>query len=232
MTSRAVPTYINQQAHETTRRPVSLPHLPLPDISEIEAKETAARFAECRVIREGLDSWREIKSVGSFENWKKVGAALLIGKRRALFVTGANRAWGRNYSREFNQWIIEHSFDHMPAPTRSVAIELAENAQAITAWRNSLPEKQRRRLINPQSVVKRWRASQLQSDSCRPSDKPSPDPQRDAMVAWHRFLACVEALPTDLAAPLKAMAIEFLSPHHCERDRDHHHSGEGRGLGV
>jgi len=53
----------------------------------------------------------------------------------------------------------EHGFSHMPSPTRSVAIELAEHAEAITAWRNGLPERQRRRLIHPLSCVRRWRAA-------------------------------------------------------------------------
>ena len=50
---------------------------------------------------------------------------------RSLKVTEANRAWGRNYSREFRAWIKRHGFDKMPAATRSVAVELHEHAEAI-----------------------------------------------------------------------------------------------------
>jgi hypothetical protein len=42
---------------------VTLPHLDLPDI-DVEAKETAARFAECRVIREGLDPLARLERAG------------------------------------------------------------------------------------------------------------------------------------------------------------------------
>ena len=80
---------------------ITLPTFDLPDVDEIEAKEVAARFAECRVIREGLDSWQEITQANSFESWLKIGRALLVGKRRALHITGANAAWGQRYSREF-----------------------------------------------------------------------------------------------------------------------------------
>jgi len=66
---------------------------------------------------------------------------------------------GRNYSREFRAWIKRHGFDKMPAATRSVAVELLEHAEAITSWRDGLPERQRRRLIHPLSVTRRWRAS-------------------------------------------------------------------------
>jgi len=101
-----------QLAHEA-KRPVTLPHLDIPDISDVEAKETAARFAECRVIREGQDLWHEINRANSFEAWKRIGAALSVGKNRSLFVSRANRAIGRTYSLEFNKWIIEYRFDGM-----------------------------------------------------------------------------------------------------------------------
>jgi hypothetical protein len=82
----------------------------------------------------------------------------------------------------------------MPAPTRSVAVELAEHATEISVWRDGLPEKQRRRLIHPQSVVRRWRIAtrSVSADTERPDDL-----KHDAMVAWRRFVSCVEALPPD-----------------------------------
>jgi hypothetical protein len=103
----------------------------------------------------------------------------------------------------------------MPSPTRSVAITLAENAEEITAWRNALPEKQRRRLINPQSVVKRWRSATQADDPCRPRDKPAAtDLKHDAIATWRRFVSSVEALPLDLAAEMwreaQAQAAEHL----------------------
>jgi hypothetical protein len=80
-----------------------------------------------------------------------------------------------------------------------VAIELNENLPAIEAWRRALPEKQRRRLIHPLSVTRRWRAS-LEHGKC-PQDL-----KREALAAWRRFCACVEALPVEQAAPLWQMA--------------------------
>ena len=88
--------------HKRTPPPVTLPKLNLPDIDiELEAREAAARVAERRTIRRGLDAWAEINKAESFEGWLAIGAALAIGKAHALKVTGANAAWGRNYSREF-----------------------------------------------------------------------------------------------------------------------------------
>jgi len=67
-------------------------------------------------------------------------------KAHALKVTGANAVWGQN-SCVFSAWIKQHGFDRMPAPTRSAAIEFHENIEAITIWRDDLPERRRRRLI-------------------------------------------------------------------------------------
>ena len=114
---------------------------------------------------------------------------------RSLKVTEANRAWGRNYSREFRAWIKRHGFDKMPAATRSVAVELHEHAEAITSWRDGLPERQRRRLIHPLSVTRRWKAA-VQVKEQAVTDT------RKATAAWARFVAHVEALAPEEALPL------------------------------
>ena len=92
--------------------PPSRPPINLPDIDiELEAREAQARVAERRTIRRGLDALAAINKAESFDGWKAIGAALSIGKRHALKVTGAPAAWGRNYSLEFNLWVRQHGFD-------------------------------------------------------------------------------------------------------------------------
>ena len=179
--------------------PVSLPKLVwLETVAQGgDAKEAATRFAEYRAIRAGREAWQAINRAESFEGWRAIGAALAVGKAHALRVTGANAAWGRNYSRAFGEWMKANGFDRMPKSTRSVAIELQENATAIEAWRATLPEKQKRRLVHPLSNVRRWRASLNQGNGKCPADL-----KRDATAAWRRFVCCVKLLPPDQAAPL------------------------------
>jgi hypothetical protein len=180
---------------------ITLPAFDLPDIDDAsERKETAAKIAERRVIRAGIDAWHAIGKAESFEGWTAIGAALSVGKAHALKITQANAPWGQHYSREFGLWMKQHGFDTMKASVRSVAIELHENTRAIEQWRATLPERQRKRLIHPLSNVRRWRASLNHGNGKCPQDL-----KRDAVAAWRRFVACVEMLPADQAAPLWQM---------------------------
>jgi hypothetical protein len=139
----------------------------------------------------------------TFDGWKAIGAALAVGKAHALHVTSANTAWGRNYSRAFGEWMKAQGVGQMPKSVRSVSIELHENAVAIEAWRATLPERQRKRLVHPLSNVRRWRAATQGNGKC-PQDL-----KREAVAAWRRFVACISALPENEAAPLwQAMLAE------------------------
>jgi hypothetical protein len=137
---------------------VTLPKIRLGDSDiEEEARAAAAKVAERRVIRAGRDAWHEIGRAESFEAWCRIGAALAVGKAYALKATGANAPWGRNYSLAFGAWMKECGFGFMRPSDRSNAVELHENLKAVTAWRATLPERERRRLIGAQANVKRWR---------------------------------------------------------------------------
>lgn len=85
----------------------------------------------------------------------------------------------------------QHNFGDMRAPTRSVAIELAEHADEIAEWRNGLSERQRGRVIHPLSVTRRWRAA------TQANGKSATDLRRDALAGWRRFVSCVGMLPPD-----------------------------------
>jgi hypothetical protein len=184
--------------HHREPPPITMPATRLPPLDdktiEAEAREAAAKV---KTIRLGRDAWEAVNKAESFEGWEAIGAALAVGKAHALKVSGANRAWGRRYSLEFGEWMNRHGFATMPASTRSVAIELHENAEAITASRDALPERQRKRLVHPLSVTRRWRASTAHSNGRCPQDL-----KRDAKAAWQRFCAITMELPVDEARPL------------------------------
>lgn len=195
---------LNGYGEEREFVPVTLPKLAFTAQGDIDITEIAERIATMRTIRAGRDAWQAINKAESFDGWRAIGAALAVGKSYALCVTGANAAWGRNYSREFGLWMRAQGFGQMAKSVRSVAIELHENAPAIEAWRATLPERQRKRLIHPLSNVRRWRAATAHGDGKCPSDL-----KREAATAWRRFVSCVELLPPDQARLLwQAVVVE------------------------
>lgn len=173
---------------------------------EDDPKAVAERIRTTRTIRAGRDAWHAIEKAETFEAWRSIGAALAIGKAHALHVTGANRAAGQHYCREFGKWVKEYGFDQIPKSTRSHVIEMFENIEAIEAWRATLPDKQRRRLRSPQINVRRWRASTANGNG-----KCLIDLKREAMRAWRRFVDCAQALPADQAQLLWQAVLSEVS---------------------
>jgi hypothetical protein len=77
----------------------------------------SARVKDRRVVRNGLDAWQLIHKAQSFESWKRIGAALAIGKAHTLNVTRANRAEGSRYCKSFSEWMEQNGFGKMPSST-------------------------------------------------------------------------------------------------------------------
>jgi hypothetical protein len=131
-----------------------------------------------------------------------VSAALYCGRNHALRVACTDTPKGPRYTKALSQWLEQH-FGSRPLPkqTRYWAILLYENLPAIEKWRQSLSERERQKLINPQSVVRRWLRA------AHPKSKRADDAFNAATVAWRRFVACVSAMPSDQARLLWQAAL-------------------------
>jgi hypothetical protein len=82
----------------------------------------------------------------------------------------------------------------MNKEARWAAVDLVENLSAVEQWLATLPELQRKSLIHPLSVMRRWRRSL--------TPKAETDAVTKAEAAWTRFVALMETLPPDQAMPL------------------------------
>ena len=184
--------------------PVALPRLaflnstPLDDGKEL-AVELATQFNEKRIIRRGVDAWAVVKKAESFEGWKAIGAALAIGRKHALETSGASAAIGRRYSAAFSAWLDQTGFPQMSKPLRSWTLDLNQNILAVLQqWRAPLTDRERKRLTNPQSIVRRWRKDTAPIHKAGGAGSPL----RTATAAWGRFVVSVRALSLDDARPL------------------------------
>jgi hypothetical protein len=93
------------------------------------------------------------------------------------------------------------------------------DAPAIEAWRATLPEGRRKRLIHPLSNVRAWRAATEGLVTKRPesgrkattTEYPG-DLARDALAAWREFRRCLEALePEQAAAVWRTVQVEIVA---------------------
>jgi hypothetical protein len=193
---------LNDLGEEIFERPITLPRFNLPPIDDAEdRKELAAKLAERRIIRNGLDAWQAAAAdkAHSFEAYKIIGSAFLIGRDRALKATGLSTPHGRLYSLAFRQWMKAFGFGDMPNTTRKYIVILTENAAAIEVWRAGLSQHERNRLGNAQHMVRRWQASlKTGRGKCLAYVR------RDAIAGWRKFLSSVSMLPPDQAGPLWA----------------------------
>ena len=94
------------------------------------------------MIRNGRDAWEPIGKVETLDAWLKIGAALHVGKLRAIRVTRSNSGWGSAYSKEFGRWMQEFGvrhdafgFDTMQRD--SPRAHRLWHAKAIEQWRQS-----------------------------------------------------------------------------------------------
>jgi hypothetical protein len=87
-------TALDRLGNERNLVLVTLPRLTALDVTHEydaqEAADAAARVAERRVIRNGVEAWQAINKAESFEGWATIGKALAVGRDYALRATGAN----------------------------------------------------------------------------------------------------------------------------------------------
>ncbi len=74
-------------------------------------------------------------------------------------------------------------------------------------YRSALSEKQRGRLVHPLSNLRRWRAATAHNGPC-PADL-----RRDAVAAWRRFRASLQALLAEQARSLWQVALNEAMSH-------------------
>ena len=186
-------------------RPITMPAFNLPVVDGgAERREIAARFAEHRIVAKGRTAWEAVARAEreTFENWKAVAAALVIGRSHAMRVACTSTPNGAHYTAALSQWLTKNFSNRpMPKATRYWCLRLHENLPAIEKWRQSLSERERQKLINPLSVVRRWYRATHANGKC------PDDPVKAATAAWARFRSCLEALPADQAAPLWQAAL-------------------------
>ncbi len=110
-------------------------------------------------ILHGQEAWDRLGRDHTWENWRHVGAALLIGRSRAMREAGVNRPVGRRYNVLFAAWLNKFGFENLDKGDRSRLFAVMDHLHEIETWRATLTPTQRLRLNHPSAVLRKWKSA-------------------------------------------------------------------------
>ena len=114
---------------------------------------------EQAAVLRGQEAWHRLSRDHTWEDWKQVGAALLIGRRGAMHEAVVNRPAGRRYNAAFAAWLKEFDFENLDKADRSRLFAVMDHLEEIETWRATLIPAQRLRLNHPSAVFRNWKSA-------------------------------------------------------------------------
>jgi hypothetical protein len=111
-------------------------------------------YPEAEIVEQGRDAWRRLQQSQrtAWQDWARVGHALLILRRDTMLETRANRPMGWRYNAAFGAALKANGLDGISGQDRYKIIQCLEHEIEIEQWRATLDEKQRLRLNHPNAI--------------------------------------------------------------------------------
>ena len=143
------------------------------------------------VVAEARLAWARIRENGrrDWDDWILIAQALAAGRSEALKAARTNRAVGTAYNRAMALWLREAGLDGIAAQERYRVLLVLENLQAITVWREGLPEVKRRRMNHPGAVWAHFTKQRKVSDMSKASPHRAEQPTRRKGTNGYRPIA-------------------------------------------
>jgi hypothetical protein len=179
------------------------------------------------VVRAGQEAWCRLRSNATWDDWKQVGKAHVIGRHKAMIEAGVNQPIGRRYNEAFGTWQREFGFENLDKGDRTRLFEGMGHLAKIDAWLTTLTTSERLRLNHPATVLRKWKGSTAVPDP-NATQKPSPyallkGAHAELIEEHHRLQKKIETAdgdlwkPTDTAADIADVMVAALSPAKAER---------------
>ncbi len=179
------------------------------------------------VIRAGQEAWCRLRSNTTWDDWKQVGKAHVIGRHKAMIEAGVNQPIGRRYNETFGAWQREFGFENLDKGDRGRLFEVMGHLAAIETWLATLTTSEQLRLNHPTTVLRKWKGSTVVSKP-NTTSKPShyaqlKDAHAQLIEENHRLQHRIEAADgdlwkaTDTAADIANAMVATLSPAKAER---------------
>ena len=114
-----------------------------------------------RIDREAEAAWGRLKSNEQWADWRYLATGFSEGRRYAMKRAGTNRPEGKNYSREFSEWMGARVWTReVDKPPRAALLWYADNSAAVEAWLATLALNQRQKWNHPHTLRKHFEAAQ------------------------------------------------------------------------
>jgi hypothetical protein len=149
----------------------NVPNVHLRSVDELDQSSSKSEEPEHAVIREGREAWRRVCT--SWNDWKKDGAAFVIGRATAMRDAHTNVPKGRGYNAALRAWQKKHGFEGLDdTGDQTRLFRCMEHLAEIEPWL-AKPENKKIRLDHPSAIWRRWQAS-LKPPVSDDEKKPSP----------------------------------------------------------
>jgi hypothetical protein len=136
---------------------------------EVElARPTPEEPQEEDAIRLGQEAWHRLRDYSTWEDWKKVGRAHVIGRITAMRDGHVNKPRGRSYNAAFLAWQKKFGFRDLDKGDRARLFNVMDHLAEIETWLATLTVADRLRLNHPNSVWRRWKAATAAVDPNKP----------------------------------------------------------------
>ncbi len=163
---------------------------------------------EQATILHGQEAWHRLGRDHTWENWKQLGAAIVIGRNWAMREAAVNQPVGRRYNVLFAGWLAQLGFENLDKADRSRLFAVMDHLDEIETWRASLTPTERLRLNHPSAFFRKW--TNAISRNLSP-------PQRPQSLRWEPAdrpediaTAMLAKLNTDKAAAVAGAILKAL----------------------
>jgi hypothetical protein len=124
---------------------------------------------EQATVRLAQEAWHRLRQDQTWDDWKRVGAAHVLGRSGAMHEAGVNRPLGRRYNAAFAAWLRNYGFENLDKADRSRLFVVMDQLDEIETWRATLTPTERLRLNHPTAVLRKWKSAHAaaRNQNCR-----------------------------------------------------------------
>jgi hypothetical protein len=134
-------------------------------VEPIEADELAGPThtsePEATAVQDGQQAWVRLRHNSTWNDWKAVGAAHVVGRTEAMRDAHTNKPEGRGYCAAFSAWARKYGFD-LDKGDRARLFNVMDHLVEIESWLAKLTPTERLRFNHPNTIWRRWKAATVE----------------------------------------------------------------------